>query len=101
MTYDEFIDYQESLKKKRRVAEDGEIVVAPMAIMDSWRGVDAQPFDDARQRMEDAYQRSVDDLNAWRNEPAGTTGHACLSDADAAEAAYQRSVDSLNAWRNQ
>ena len=98
----EMLDEIERRKKKRKIAEDGEIVVAPMAIMDSWHGVDAQvPFDDARQQMEDAYRRSVDDLNGWRDEPASTTGHARLSDSDAAEAAYQRSVDSLNAWRNQ
>lgn len=102
MTYDEFVDYQESLKKKRKIAKDGEIVVAPMAIMDASRSADAKPFNDDRQRMEDAYAESVRDLNAWRDQDTPVAAkhidsYAGLSDADAADAAYRRSVDSLNA----
>lgn len=50
-----------------------------------------------------AYEKSIHDLNAWRNEaktdPAPVADHATMSDAERVDAAYQRSVASLNAWR--
>ncbi len=107
-------DLQEMLdeflrKRKRKAAQDGEIVVAPMAIMDSWRGVAQVNFEDAsltdQERMDLAYQKSVRDLNAWRDQ--GTPSAASISPADASlsdrertELAYERSVSDLNAWRN-
>lgn len=61
---------------------------------------DAQ-ITDAERRMNDAYAKSVEDLNAWRDSAETSQAPTPVITADALsnDAAYQRSVDDLNAWR--
>ncbi|OAE39597.1 hypothetical protein [Brucella intermedia] len=65
---------------------------------------DSQSMSDAARACNDALERSIRDLNAWRdnaeNPPSSQQVQPVITaDALSQDAAYQRSVDDLNAWR--
>ncbi|MEJ5087137.1 DUF2213 domain-containing protein [Brucella pseudogrignonensis] len=83
------------------------IIVDHVAIVETARGGpslrlgDSNTMSNLNDKQAEAYQRSVNGLNDWREKEgaASRTSHT-TADAQTNRDAYERSVNDLNAWRN-
>ncbi|MEJ5025955.1 DUF2213 domain-containing protein [Brucella anthropi] len=89
-------------------AKMSDIIVDHVAIVQTARGGPSLRLGDSnmshlndQQAADAAYQRGIDDLNAWRHHDGHSAApdRTVTADARTVDEAYQRSVNDLNAWR--